>query len=371
MATPCYYPAKGGTETVVRNLTIRLNKKGVHTDVMTFNMNKKWNAKWQGKTEKIDGITVYRIPALNWMPISHSDRVTLGVNLIPARFRYIIKNYDIIHFHELELSFPLFSLTVRKPKIIHSHGVHIELLKRYYLNKFLLKHLANYYISITKKMREGLIKIGFPSDKVIYLPNGVDTSLFQPKGEKEDNLLLFVGRITAGKGLHVLLNALRYLKTSVRLVVIGPADWNKKYYYNILNLMKKEKQRTQHEITYLGALDHKEIVRWYQIASIFILPSFAEGFPVTVLEALSCETPVIATSVGGIPEVIKNYENGIFVPKNDPVKLAEKIEFLLENKDLRTRFGRRGRELVARNFSLEAVTSKLCRIYKQILDSFN
>ena len=56
MVTPCYYPVKGGTETIVRNLSIALNKNNVHTDVMTFNMDRKWSPKWKGKKEKIDGI---------------------------------------------------------------------------------------------------------------------------------------------------------------------------------------------------------------------------------------------------------------------------------------------------------------------------
>jgi len=371
MVTPSFYPIKGGTETVVHDLAVALNKNSIHTDIMTFNMDKRWNAKWRGKTETIDGITVFRIPALNWMPITHSPRITLGINLIPARFRHILKNYDIIHFHEFELSFPIFSFMIRRPKIIHSHGIDVEFLKRYHLNRLLLKHAANYYISITKKMRKELIQIGFPAERIIYLPNGINSELFFPKREKEDNLLLFVGRITASKGLHILLKSLQHVETSVHLVVIGPCDWNKNYCLNILNQIKRENQRGRHKITYLGPLDRPKIVKWYQKASIFVLPSFMEGFPVTVLEALSCRTPVIATPVGGIPEVIRNRENGLLVPLNSPVKLAEAIQFLLENENARKRFGRNGRELILKEFSLQAVVSKLCKIYRQILGSFN
>jgi glycosyltransferase involved in cell wall biosynthesis len=367
MVTPGYYPIKGGTETIVRNLSILLNKKGVQTDVMTFSMNRKWNAKWRGKTEIIDGITVFRIPALNWLPIAHSDRITLGINLIPSRFKYILKNYDIVHFHEFELSFPLFSCTVRKPKIIHFHGINIDFLKRYHLSRLLLKHLADFYISITKKMRNDLLKLGLPTNKVIYVPNGINTSLFVPKGEKEDNLILFVGRITAAKGLHILLKALSYLRTSVHLAVIGPSDWDQKYYVDVLRLIEKENQRGTHRITYLGALDQVDVITWYQKASIFVLPSFAEGFPVTVLEALSCELPVIVTPVGGIPEVVKDKENGILVPVNDAVRLSEAIQFLLDNKDARIRFGRKGRKSVIENFSIETMASRLRELYEKII----
>lgn len=118
MVTPGFYPIKGGTETMVRNLSIELNKVGVHVDVMTFNMDRKWNPKWREKIEKIDGITVFKVPALNWLPSEHSPRITFGINLIPGRFRHWMKEYDIIHFHEAEFSFPLFSYFVKKTQDI-------------------------------------------------------------------------------------------------------------------------------------------------------------------------------------------------------------------------------------------------------------
>jgi len=370
MATPCYYPVKGGTETVVRNLSIALNKTGIHTDVMTFNMDRKWNPKWRGRIEKIDGITVFKIPALNWLPIEHSPRVTLGTNLIPGRFNHLLKNYDIIHFHELDFSFPLFSFLVKKPKIFHLHGIDIDL-TRYHLNRVILKHMAGFYIAISRQIEKDLVELGIAKDKITYLPNGVNTKQFSPIGRKEDNLLLFVGRITFGKGLHVLLKSLHRLKEPVHLVIIGPGDWDHKYYRDMLKLMERENRKGMHRITYLGALDQADIVKWYQKASIFILPSFAEGFPVVTLEALSCETPVIATPVGGIPEVVRNHENGILIPLNDSISLAKAIQFLLENKEIRTRFGREGRKRVIEKYSLETVVEKLRRIYKQLINSFN
>lgn len=366
MVTPCYYPVKGGTESVVRNLSISLNKKNIHTDVMTFNMDQRWNPRWQGRTETIDGFTVFRIPALNWYPFAHSNRVTLGINLVPSKFTSILKHYDIVHFHEFDLSFPLFSSLVRKPKIIHCHGVDTPFFKRYHLSRLLLKHLAGLYISISRQMTEDLLTLGIHRNKIEYLPNGIDTTLFTPQGQKESNLLLFVGRIDANKGLHVLMKSLRYLEKSVRLAIIGPASWDRKYYLDVIESIQKETQKGKHEIVYLGSMDQLDIVGWYQKASVFVLPSFGEGFPVTILEALSCETPAIASSVGGIPEVVKDYENGILTAPNDPVGLARAIQYLLENQEVRTKLGREGRKRVIKYHSLEASVTKLCGIYEQV-----
>jgi glycosyltransferase involved in cell wall biosynthesis len=369
MVTPCYYPVKGGTETTVRNLAITLNKNKIQTDVMAFNVNQTRKPKWQGKTEKIDGITVYRIPALNWIPIEHSARITAGVNFIPGRFTPILQNYDIIHFHELEFSFPLFSFSIKKPKIIHLHGINYELIKRHHIMRFLLKHLAHLYISISKQMTKELATLGIPENKIIYLPNSIDTNLFKPIKQKEKNLLLFTGRISEGKGLHILIKSLQYLKESVRLIIIGPPDWDVNYHQNIIKLIEKENRKGKHEINYLGAMDHTALVEWYQKASLFILPSFAEGFPVTILEAIACETPPIATPVGGVPEIIKNYETGVLIPPGDCIRLAEAIQYLLENEDVRLKIANKGRERVLRYYSLDVAAGKLCRIYKQLIES--
>ena len=365
MVPPCYYPVKGGTETIARNLAIALNKQGIQTDVMAFNVDQNRNPKWQGKTEKIDGIIVYRIPALKWI---QSYKVTAGVNFIPGRFTNILKSYDIIHFHEFELSFPFFSAIVQKPKIIHLHGIDHNFLKKHYISRFLLKHLAHLYISISKRMTRELIDLGIPKREIIYLPNSIDTNLFKPGKQKEENMLLFVGRISQSKGLHILLKSLQHLKEPIRLIIIGPPDRDVNHYQNILKMIEDENRRGIHEIKYLGAKEQSELIEWYQKASLFVLPSFIEGFPVTILEALSCETPVIATPVGGIPEIIKNHKTGILIPTGESIRLAEAIQYLLENKDVRLKMGCEGRTLVTKHHSLEAAAKKLIMIYKWLTE---
>lgn len=366
MAPPGFHPIKGGTETVVRNLSVELNKIGVHTDIMTFNMDRKYAPKWKGKIEKIDGVTVFKIPALNWLPIEHSPRITLGVNLIPGKFTNLLKEYDIIHFHEIDFSFPLFSFFVKKPKILHLHGIHIDFFKRYHLSRIIFRHVADYYITITKQMEKDLAEISIARNRIIYLPNAVDIKKFYPKGKKEDNLLLYLGRIVPVKGLHVLLESLSYVKKPVSLVIVGPIG-SLEYYKDVEKHIERENQKGKHKITYLGRIPEAEVIRIYQKASVSILPSFWEAFPVVILEALSCETPVITTPVGGNPEVIRNFENGILVPVNDPLRLAEAINFMLDNKDNRTKMGRKGRELVMKNFSVEVIAKRLRKIYQEMI----
>lgn len=368
MVIPGFYPIRGGAETVVKGLSIKLNSMGIQTHVMAFNMDKKWCPKWRGKTEVVDGVKVFKIPALKLLP--SSPRINMNVNLIPGNFANIMKQYDIIHFHEAELSFPLFSFLIKKPKILHLHGINVDFANRYHIYRMMFKRIADYYIAITKEMINDLIKLGICQSRIIYLPNAIDTELFHPDNDKkENNLVLYLGRITHVKGLHILLDSLRYLRRRVRLVIVGPTN-DLKYYKIVLGLIEKENREGKNQVEYLGVLPLKEVIKLYQKATVFILPSYWEAFPVTILEALSCETPVIATPVGGIPEIIKDHETGILVPSGDAIHLAEAIDYLLENEGVRRKMAREGRKLVEEHYSLEKTCKKLRLIYEQLIELF-
>ncbi len=368
MVSPGYYPIKGGTEAMVELLSRDLNMIGIHTDIMTFNMDKKWKPKWHGEISKSDGSTVFRIPGLKWLPGWYSNKITMNLNLIPGRFTNIFENYDIIHFHEAEFSFPMFSIFTTKPKILHLHGIEYDYYKKYHLSTFMLKHSAPYYLSITKRIKSQLVDLGVPKERIAYFPNAINTELFKPSDtlKKLDNTLLYVGRIAPAKGLHVLLESLKFIKKSVHLVIIGAKDWDLVYVKNILRLIASHNMIGNHKVTYLGVTNQNDLVKWYQQASIFVLPSIFEPFGIVLLEALSCGTPVISTFADGIPEAVKNGENGILVPVNNPKKLADAVVFLLDNRNIREQFAQAGRKWVINNFSLDATINRLRNVYRQI-----
>ena len=133
-----------------------------------------------------------------------------------------------------------------------------------------------------------------------------------------------------------------------------------------MTLLRKIDEKTIHKIMYIGKQKLHEMLEWYQKASIFILPSLSEAFPITNLEALSCGTPVIASNVGGIPEAVQDRKNGILVPPSNVVKLAENIQYLLDNEDIRKKFGKEGRKWIVKNFSSEILMKALLQIYNEI-----
>ncbi len=365
MMTPGYYPITGGTEAMVRELSSRLNNTGISTDIMTFNMDKKWKPKWHSEIGFEGKSKVFKIAGLNWFPPS-TARINQNVFLLPTKYTNLLKNYDLIHYHEAEFSFPLSSHFVNKPKILHLHGISHEYFKRYPLSRKIMCNSADLFLSITKQIKKELVDLGIPDEKILYFPNSVDTCQFYPKGEKAKNVILYVGRLTPDKGLHVLLKSLKLLRNSVELIIIGPEDWNHNYHNMLMSLINSENARGKHAIKYLGRVSKECLISCYQKASIFVLPSFDEAFGIVILEALACETPVVATRAGGAPEALSEGENGLLVPPNNAEKLSEALDLLLDNDKLREDFGKNGRSWVENNFSFEILLKRLTNIYQQL-----
>lgn len=361
MVTPSYYPIIGGTETAVRILSTKLNKMGIHTDVMTYNMNRKWNPIWREETEDNGLFKVFRVPAFNLSSVFRINPLELlRVHVIPKpNFTKKFEDYDIIHFQgEADLGFPLFSYFIRKPKIFHCHGNIAKFPRLKKLFKRIFPRLADLYIAYRLEL---LSDLGVPKSKSLALPFGVDVETFRPDETKKlDNLILFVGRIARDKGLHVLLQALPYLTIPTQLVIIGP-KWDMEYAEVCMDVIKQMAYRGVHRVKYLGAMDESSLVPWYQKAAVLVradLDGVSGGF--TALEALACGTPVVGTG----NHYIKNGVNGILVPPNDPEKLAEALKKLLEDKELREKYGKEGRRIIEQHFSWESIIKKLIKVYR-------
>ncbi len=150
--------------------------------------------------------------------------------------------------------------------------------------------------------------------------------------------------------------------------MIGPPDWDLEYFNNMQLRIEKENRKGKHQITYLGKKNQDEIVKWYQKASIFVLTTIDyEALGIVNLEALACETPVIATNVGGVSEAVRDGENGLIIQPNNAKKLADALQYLLDNEDVRRRFGDMGRKWMSNNFSNEIVVERLLAIYKELI----
>jgi len=333
-------------------------------------LNPSWQPSLEPRTELVDEVKVIRIPALNPVPRRfHHDKVFFMIDYIPVKYRTLVKAYDIIHFHnDGSLCFPFFSYSVDRPKIFHCHCLNVTypLYERNFISRYVLKKSADLYIVVSRWMVNQLTNLGVTSDRIRVVYNGIDVNRFHPgELEKSENTLLFVGRLSPVKGLLILLESLLYLKRPISLKIVGPT-YDNEYAKNIADLAKKVVFRTKHDITFMGLQPEEELIRLYQKASLVVMPSLSEPFGLVGLESLSCETPVIASSVGGIPEVIENGKNGILVRPNDHKELARAIESLLEDRELRLKFGSEGRRMVEERFSARRMIEALIALYEEL-----
>ena len=210
------------------------------------------------------------------------------------------------------------------------------------LEKVILRH-SRFVLPVTEELMD-LAEKRKVKNKIIS-PNYVDLTIFKNnRNKKSDNSeekiqLLFVGRFEEEKGIKTLLKANKILlkkRDNFELSLIGDGSlkgWIKDYIMN--NNIKNVK--------FLGKFDHSSMPALYNKADIFILPSYTEGSPASLLEAMSCGTPSIATSVGLCKKIIKNGENGILVPPGDPNKISEAINNIMKNKNLQEKLSKNGR----------------------------
>jgi glycosyltransferase involved in cell wall biosynthesis len=197
-------------------------------------------------------------------------------------------------------------------------------------------------------------------DKLHIVHCGVDPKLFAPVAHQgEGSRLLFVGRLAGVKGLPVLLEAMARLKPhrpSLRLSVAGDGPDRRKLEEQAKRLGLAENVR------FLGYQSQQQVRDLLQQTDVFVLASFAEGVPVVLMEAMAAGVPVVATQIAGIPELVEDGASGFLVPPADPHALADRVERLLADADLRSRFGASGRKKVEREFNITTEAERLCQI---------
>jgi len=264
----------------------------------------------------------------------------------------------------------------KKKVIIRMRGKRqLEAIKSSFFMKIVFKVISRFSDAIVIQYNQvnDLRLLGVDDSKIYIIPNGVDTEYFKRSDFKireqfreklnlKNHIVgLYVGRIDPIKGLDLLLEALPSvvkLYPQFKLIIVGSGP-----YKDNLETLAKILQIDEHVIFVGGTSDVK---KYYNIADIFILPSKSEGISNALLEAMSMELAVIATAVGGIPEVIKDLDNGCLTYPSSSA-IVEKLELLLANKNLRDRLGNAARKSIIANFSIEKVAKKYIELYIQTL----
>lgn len=226
---------------------------------------------------------------------------------------------------------------------------------------------ADFIICISYYARSQLMKLSPVSawSKFKICRLGVDSNRFTPKQKKATDQklhLLCVGRLTPAKGQAILLNAVAQLinqsvPVQVCFVGMGPD-------LEALQAHAEELNISQY-VNFAGAIDQDHILDYYQLADIFVLPSFAEGLPVVLMEAMAMAIPCVTTNITGIPELIKNEQNGLLVPASDVDAMTKAIRYLIENPQIYQQISIESRNKVLAEYDLFKNTQDLFNILTQ------
>lgn len=233
------------------------------------------------------------------------------------------------------------------------------------------------YITVSKWMRQHLQETCHVAGNVLVIPNSVEvdnkktgesTELLGeviPERFAERRIVLFVGRLLAMKGVYVLAKAIPQILRTIRddkplFVFAGPGDPS-----GLLNILRKEGNEA--DCLFTGPLPREKVGELMAKSKVVMVPSLHENLPYTVLESMACGTPVVASSVGGIPEAITDNYNGMLVEPGSPEALVEAATFLLQDDLLRNRLGKHARETIISNFSWEANLPKYLNAYSRII----
>lgn len=249
------------------------------------------------------------------------------------------------------------------PLVTTLHGTDVRLARSVGVAKPLFGHVLKHSAAVTTVSRwlkdetEALV----PGVHPIVAPMPVSTDLFVPGNSREERRLLFVGRLTPQKGVEHLLHALTAMKTQASLDIVGDGPSRA-----ALEALAKE-LGVATRVRWHGQVVQSALPRLYQSAAAVVVPSAEEGLGLVAVEALLCETPVVAFDSGGLRDVVQHDRTGLLVPPGDRTALAKTLDDLLSRDGRGSDLGRAGRLYALSAFAPESAARRYAEIYRQVL----
>jgi glycosyltransferase involved in cell wall biosynthesis len=367
-----FYPITGGAEKECQKLSGRLLKEGIAVTVLTQ------SCEGSPDYEVIDEIPVYR-KMKGW----HLYEYTYMLSVLWFLVKHI-RHYDIIQCFGLYLFIPpvaLIKYLFNKRAIARIEGPgcsgDFHRIKQLKCGQLILSSAQRLdrIIGISRDICREIKGNGFPDQSVVSIPNSVDVNCFRPgedgrRGKVRN--ICFIGRLAEEKGVRYLIKAMMGVKKEwdgIQLYIVGdgPLRSGLEELSRQLGLMD--------DTAFVGHTD--SVLSYYQEADLFVLPSLSEGLPLSLLEALSCGLPVIATAVGGSREIVDPHDEagsipvsqyhigtyGILVNPKDVEGLARALLRSLKDRELSEHLGIAAQQYVKSTFSLDTVVDTYRALY--------
>ncbi|MDO6425486.1 glycosyltransferase [Thalassotalea sp. 1_MG-2023] len=279
---------------------------------------------------------------------------------------------DILHSYNLSTIeyHPIAMLAGVKGRIHAEHGRDINdpqgLNKKHNVLRKLMSLFIHRYIAVSQELFQWLnTTVGISTKKTQLIANGINTELFNlPKQHSQHIRFANIARLSPIKDHKNLLRACQLLQQdhgeqAWSMTIIGDGPLRQE-----LELLTQEYQLNE-RVHFLGARD--DIAQLLTQVDVFVLSSIAEGIPMTILEAMSASTAIIATEVGGIPQVIEQHKEGILVEKQNSVELEKAMAFYLDNVEKTTEHGEQAREKVLNSYNEQRMVKDYLACYDQLL----
>jgi alpha-maltose-1-phosphate synthase len=234
-------------------------------------------------------------------------------------------------------------------------------------------------VAVSHGMRSDVLSV-YPEispERVRVIHNGIDTLEYSPDSgtdvlekhgiDPSRPYVIFVGRITRQKGVPVLLRATASLDPSAQVVLCAGAADTPELGHEVSSLVAELQSLRTGVIWIPEMLPKREVIQLLTHALVFVCPSIYEPLGIVNLEAMACATAVVASRVGGIPEVVAGGETGLLVPPDDPASLADAMNMLLRDPGRADAMGIAGRERAVAEFSWDAVAAQTAALYAELV----
>jgi glycosyltransferase involved in cell wall biosynthesis len=365
ISTP--FPPEEGIGYYAYNLSKNLIKRGHSVTIAT-------RGNFTYEKNEFEGITIIKAPFFPIYPF-HVNIHNFFMNRI---FGDLHNQYDIVHMHTpltlpVKTTLPIVSTihnsviaNVQFVKIINLHAVGHILLSR--ISYSLISDLidkSKIITTVSNSVAEDIKKY-YGVKNPLVLGNGVDLELFKPDERiHKENCILFVGRISYVKGVNDLVECARILskKYDITFTLAGRGELEQK----IKKLIEGE--NLDKTIRLVGQVGRERLLSMYQKARIFLIPSYYEGLPTVLLEAMACGLPVVATNVSGCKDVISHGYNGLLIPPKSPERMAQEIINIVEHPELENSLGKNARKTVEEKYSWDVITDKFLECYNLALST--
>ena len=284
------------------------------------------------------------------------------------QYKKVLKDYSVVHIHmasdkSLCRKLPFIKLAKKRGKklIIHQHGGNFEDFFYRFCNRSMREYIgrilstADVMLVVAPHLKILFGEI-IGESKIVLFPNTLNAPE-QIEHDYSSAKLLFLGRLCKEKGIEELIMAARELKEEFpKLEVYLGGKWED------LSL-KKQADEYKDWILQLGWIGEKEKQKYLRECNIFVLPTYFEGLPVSLLEGMAYGCACIASRVGGIPQILENGRNGILISPKNVKELKEAIKTLLDNPVLQQNLGREAHLEIKNNYDLSSSMKKLLVIY--------